>query len=380
VTTPPSKGLVVELYLIYFGLAQSFVAILFCFAVITLTFVSSNSFESSSSASMCREITVKVKSTMQATQQTFTLDIKKINRVNISNRESEFQSKTYVPIEECGFVLEKTPTSQTLDAIHHKYLRNEPQSVWMPYSYAGDWTRNGFTITNQMKRTSEKKTDTPQVFFEFVNDAELKSVSEEDMNTIFNWLKSNTQKRIAIKSAIKIKIMFYQKLYSTTLNSIKEMNDKNNDNAKQIADLLKQIAILTTEIAALKVQEAELDRQEAAKSALMSANIDDIDSITIKITALKEQIRLEELSLNDLKPTDVTQLTQELNSAILKIHLPTTSPESFLEEYAIGRGNNAQITKEAYASCVPRMEKFEACKLIMRSTGNLKKKLRRSFF
>jgi hypothetical protein len=25
VTTPPSKGLVVELYLIYFGLAQSFV-------------------------------------------------------------------------------------------------------------------------------------------------------------------------------------------------------------------------------------------------------------------------------------------------------------------------------------------------------------------
>jgi hypothetical protein len=26
VTTPPSKGLVVELYLIYFGLAQSFVA------------------------------------------------------------------------------------------------------------------------------------------------------------------------------------------------------------------------------------------------------------------------------------------------------------------------------------------------------------------
>jgi hypothetical protein len=27
VTTPPSKGLVVELYLIYFGLAQSFVVL-----------------------------------------------------------------------------------------------------------------------------------------------------------------------------------------------------------------------------------------------------------------------------------------------------------------------------------------------------------------
>jgi hypothetical protein len=30
VTTPPSKGLVVELYLIYFGLAQSFVVDLGC--------------------------------------------------------------------------------------------------------------------------------------------------------------------------------------------------------------------------------------------------------------------------------------------------------------------------------------------------------------
>jgi hypothetical protein len=46
VTTPPSKGLVVELYLIYFGLAQSFVAeiaemeaketsaILYCFSIL----------------------------------------------------------------------------------------------------------------------------------------------------------------------------------------------------------------------------------------------------------------------------------------------------------------------------------------------------------
>jgi hypothetical protein len=32
VTTPPSKGLVVELYLIYFGLAQYFVDVEFGFA------------------------------------------------------------------------------------------------------------------------------------------------------------------------------------------------------------------------------------------------------------------------------------------------------------------------------------------------------------
>jgi hypothetical protein len=35
VTTPPSKGLVVELYLIYFGLAQSFVDGYFMSSVVT---------------------------------------------------------------------------------------------------------------------------------------------------------------------------------------------------------------------------------------------------------------------------------------------------------------------------------------------------------
>jgi 3-ketoacyl-CoA synthase len=45
VTTPPSKGLVVELYLIYFGLAQSFVDLLFCHLQINLSTLDPSHFE-----------------------------------------------------------------------------------------------------------------------------------------------------------------------------------------------------------------------------------------------------------------------------------------------------------------------------------------------
>merc|ERR1712032_961306 len=82
--------------------------------------------------------------------------------------------------------------SKVLDATHHQYLRNEPDSVWMPYSYTGDWSRNGYVITNQMKRTSASKTIRPLVSFEFVNDFDLMSITSDDMNKFLTNLRYNS--------------------------------------------------------------------------------------------------------------------------------------------------------------------------------------------
>merc|ERR1712160_98522 len=106
---------------------------------ISLAFVASNE--------MCRNAEVKVTSSIQKTAQTFTVDVKKI------------WSKI------------------AMGTIHDKYLRNEPESVWLPYSYTGEWTRNGYVISTQLSRTSDSKTETPLVNFEFVNDVDLMSIS-----------------------------------------------------------------------------------------------------------------------------------------------------------------------------------------------------------
>ena len=355
------------------------IAILFL-TIISLTFVSTNLLESLSSESMCREITVKVYSSIQPISQTFTLDVKKIRLINISDRESEFTSKNFVPLEEVGFVLEKTETSKTLNPIQHRYLRNEPTSAWMPYSYSGDWSRNGYVISNQMKRTSTSKTETPLVSFEFVNDKDLMSVSEEDMISILNWLKMNSEKRKTIKTQIKGKINVYQNAYFETMNTIANMKKTNNDNKAEIAKLKIRINVLITEITNIEKEEDKLDIEEAQKSAIMNTNNDDIDIIISKLTVLKLQLTKEEASLNDLKPTDTTLLQQELKSALLNIKLPQFPPQKFLEEYSIGKGNNAGTVKNAYENCVPEMSKFEKCKFALLFTGSLKKKLRRSFF
>lgn len=313
-------------------------------------------------------------------EETNVREIKAKNKIAIfSERESEFKSKTFIPIEEVGLVLEKTATSKNLNAKHNLYLRNEIKTAWLPYSYTGDWSRNGYVISNQMKRTSSSKTDTPLVSFEFVNDKEIMSVSDADMNNILNWLKMNSEKRQTIKSEIKGKIMSYQNAYFESLTSIKEMNKTNNDSKAEIYKLRTRITVLITIIKGLEKEEEKLDVEEAAKSAIMNTNNEDIDRIIAKISILKKQIKKEDNSLNDLKPTDTKLLEQELKSALIKIQLPQFAPEKFLEEFSISKGKNSQTVKNTYKYCVPDITKFENCRRDLMDTLGLKK-LRRSFF
>merc|ERR1711934_753595 len=117
-------------------------------------------------------------------------------------------------------------SSKVLDQIHHKYLRNEPESVWLPYSFAGDWSRNGFVISTQMVRTSTSKSDKPLVAFEFVNDFDLNSISTSDMNAFLVNLRGNAEKRKIIKQVVKNSILKAADSYSTSSQSLDAMKKK----------------------------------------------------------------------------------------------------------------------------------------------------------
>lgn len=179
-----------------------------------------------SSTEMCRSTDVKVYSSMNPVAQSFTLDVKNLRGVEFETNEAEFKSVELIPLEQVGFVLEKKASSKVLDAIHHKYLRNEPEQVWLPYSFAGDWSRNGFVISTQMVRTATSKTDKPLVAFEFVNDFDLNSISSSDMNAFLVNLRGNAEKRKIIKQVVKNSILKAADSYSTSSEALKKMKKK----------------------------------------------------------------------------------------------------------------------------------------------------------
>lgn len=341
-------------------------------ALISLSFVASNE--------MCRNVEIKVYSSIQPISQSFNLDVKKIKGIDFKVDASEFRANNLVPIEQVGFVLEKTVSSKVLDVIQHKYLRNEPESVWMPYSYAGDWSRNGFVITNQMKRTSASKTEQPLVSFEFVTDFDLKSVTSDDMDKFLNNLKFNSDKRKAIKTTVKNSIMTSHDSYTSNSKAFKEMKEKNVDARTQISKLKKSLQTTIVDINTLHQEEKSLEHIESVKSASLSSVNESIDDIIGKLTVLNAQLKKEELELKEIKPTDVKQLQTWLSAALLNVQYPQKSPERFLEEYSNATTNKYTIIKDNYDLCNTSSDLLEKCGNANMKSSQTKRKLRRSFF
>jgi hypothetical protein len=284
---------------------------------------------------MCRSLEVKVYSSLQPISQTFNLDVKKVRGVEFKTDENEFRANNFIPLEQVGFVLEKTASSKVLDTIQHKYLRNEPNSVWLPYAYTGDWTRNGYVLTNQMKRTSTSKEEFPLVSFEFVNDFDLASISTDDMDKVLTNLRYNSEKRKTIKTIVKNNVMKLQNTYLANSEAYKKMKTQNQDSRAQIAEIKIKLSATITEINTLITQEKTLQHEIAVKSASLSNTNDKIDDIIAKLKVLILQLKTEEKELNNLKTTDITQLQGTLKAALLNVQYPMKAPEKFLEEYII---------------------------------------------
>jgi predicted nucleic acid-binding Zn-ribbon protein len=340
-------------------------------AVISLTFVASNQ--------MCRQTEIKVYSSIQPVAQSFTLDVKKIKGIEFQVSENEFKGANLVPLEQVGFVLEKTASSKVLDAVHHQYLRNEPDSVWMPYAYTGDWTRNGYVITNQMKRTSASKTVRPLVSFEFVNDFDLMSITSDDMNKFLTNLRYNSEKRKLIKQTVKNAILAAADSYTTSTDALKKMKKDNKNTKQEITEYKAKLTTTVTEITTLTTKITTLETTEATKSAELQVINDKIDDIIAQLAILNKQLKKEEKDLLATRPTDISQIQSNLNVQLKAMQYPQRAPERFLEEYSIAAGNGAEIVQANYRDCLPQENKVMPC-----STANMKsskvKKLRRSFF
>jgi len=341
-------------------------------AVISLAFVTSNN--------MCRQTEIKVFSSIQPVSQSFNLDVKKIKGIEFMVSENEFKGASLVPLEQVGFVLEKTASSKVLDATHHQYLRNEPESVWMPYSYTGDWSRNGYVITNQMKRTSASKTVRPLVSFEFVNDFDLMSVTSDDMNKFLTSLRYNSEKRKIIKQTVKNAIMRAADSFATNTEALTKMKANNKNTKEQITSYKAILQTTVTEITTLTTKITTLESTEATKSAELSKINDQIDDILAQLAVLKTQLKKEEKDLNATKPTDVSQLQSSLAQQLNAIMYPQLTPERFLEEYALAPGQGFEIVTKNYNECKPLASKVNNCFFANSKSSRVQKKLRRSFF
>ena len=341
-------------------------------AIISLSFVASSE--------MCRSLEVKLYSSMQPISQQFTIDVKKIRGIDFKLNESQFTDADLLPIEQCGFVLEKTETSRVLDKIHHEYMRNEPESVWLPYSYTGDWSRSGYVIQTQLKRTADSKVKTPLVAFEFVNDFDLKSITSSDMDKFLSNLKFNSEKRKIIKRIVKQNVLKAQDNFSTNSKSKAKLVANNNSAKAEIITLKAELSKTIMEITVLTSTIKSMEQQESVKSAALSNINDEIDDIISKLVILNATLKKEEASLQATKPTDISQLQIALREALNLVTYPQNAPERFLEEYSIRHQDKFKIIQDNYRECVKDAQKIDKCWSANSMSSRVHRKLRRGFF
>jgi hypothetical protein len=348
--------------------------------IILILAVALCAFVSANSSGLCRTAEVRVYSSLQKQAQVFNLDVKKVRKITMAVNEKEFRAQNYIPIEQAGLMLEKTPSSMTLDPIHHKYLRNEDKFVWLPYAYAGEWSRNAYTITTQMKRTAESKTEYPLVSFEFVNDPDIDSISGKDMDDLLANIKSNTQNRITTKSIVKSNINKFQDQLLANTNALNKMSKDNQSNQDQIAELKKTLALTISEIEALNAKEKTLQLEISVKSASLQTVNEQISVLNVNLALLVAQLKEEQAQLNAFKPADLTQLQNSLKLHLAGVQFPQTAPGRFLEEYSLCVAKKAKIVQDNYSNCNMNEANLTACGTVVRQGSQIKKKLRRKFF
>ncbi len=344
-------------------------------AIVCCTLVSVKSEE------MCRNLEVRVTSSLQPNAQTFTIDVKKLRFVKIEINDKEYRAQNLVPHEQAGLVLEKTPSSNTLDPIHHKYLRNEPTFAWLPYSYASDWSLNGFKISSQLKRTSESKTEYPLITFEFANDQEISNISAEDMDKLATNLRANTSRRHLIKTTLKANINKAQDAFVLKTKIFKETSEKNTNSATQLVELRRQLAVTITEITTLVTQEAALEKSLALEASALDQTNEQLNILNNKLKLLVDSLKLEESNLNAIRPTDLSALQKTLAINLTGVQYPQTKPAQFLDEFGIATEKKRTIVSENYTNCNQKAELLVKCQSFVTSSSSLaKKKLRRNFF
>jgi len=327
---------------------------------------------------------VKIKSNIQPKQQSFLLDAKAIKLSSRKERSLDFNEKEFVEPNELGLYLGKTLDSENIDAVHHRYIRNEKNRAWIPYAYCGEWkgmfNPNGTSIiTNQLKRSSVSKTETPLITIEFQYDKDWEIISEKELNLIVSWLNENSQKRRNIKTALKNTIKQAETNYTNAKNLLDQTKNKklNNEKAtreteqkiKQGDDNLKQLQDLLT-----KAQE------ELAKAQGAVFDSDKIQqALNNQLILLGKQINREKIAKTQIIVPSPQTINLEIQNLQNIIALPDVAPGRFRDEFDL---MDVQSIKDAYNTCNRDMNSIDACKANLdqyRSSKVTRRYMRRLF-
>jgi len=325
---------------------------------------------------MCRNVDIIVNSSIQEKKQTFGFDVKNIRNIHFGQNKDQFdKSATLIPLNQVGLLLNKKESTGPIDETHLKYLRNEKEQAWIPYSYVESWTRNGFVLSAQMSRTSTSTTEKPMVNFEFVNEEKLGNVSNEDMQTFLARISDNTNKRQVVKKNLKNSILKAQNGYL----SAKDLYDKTKKDNKilkqKIADLEAELKKVITKITNIDSVISKLNQDVAVKRGLKS---DAEGTLNTKTNALKntteELIELEK-ELANFKPESTKSLEQRRDQYLIEMSFPKNQPKAFKAEFAISQ-NDQKTVEESYEICNNKAENADKCLKKTAGISFLRRRLR----
>ena len=306
---------------------------------------------------------------------------------SLKERNLQIKDKEFVEADELGLFLGKTPNSETLDPIHHKYLRNEKNRVWLPYAYASEWkgafNPNGTSvITNQFKRTSVDKKQSPLITIEFQYDKDWEIISSSELNQIVAWLNENTNKRNNIKTLLKLKIKQASLNYTQSKKQLDETKVKKTTTENSVKINLKAVSDTENIIKGLlaELEKAQNELAINAKNVFESERLQ--QAYRNQNENLKKQIQREKIAKSQIVVPDSRAISMEIATIKALILLPQSPPESFKSDYSISFAVDS--ANNAYSNCAVGAElDVDACKTSLEQFGiakkNAKKLLRRFF-
>jgi hypothetical protein len=334
---------------------------------------------------MIQVFDVQISSSMQKKPQTFLMDAKAIKLSSLKERNLKIKDNEFVEPNELGLLMGKTPMSDKLDDIHHKYLRNEKNRVWLPYSYAGEWKAifnpNGTSIiANQLKRTSTSKKETPLITLQFSYDKDWEIISQSELNQIVSWLNENTNKRKNTKTLLKIKIKQAAYNYTIGKKHLEEAKAGGVEKSKRIQNEELSIKKVETDMNALTkdLEKALIDIANAAR--LVSASEKITQGLTNINENLAKQIQREKIAKSQVKVPNSDGIKMEIATIRKIINLPSQTPLSFKDEFSLSLND---AVEKAYGACISSDERVDECKSSLENYGlekNRAKKLLRRFF
>lgn len=334
---------------------------------------------------MIQVFDIKISSSMQKIPQTFLMDAKAIKLSSLKERDLKYKEKEFVEPNELGLYLGKTPQSSKLDSVHHKYLRNEKNRAWLPYSYAGEWkgvfNPNGTSIiTTQLKRTSNSKKETPLITMQFQYDKDWEIISHNELNQIVHWLNENTNKRQNTKTLLKIKIKQAAQNYTMSKKELEIAKAGKVQKGQQIQNSQNNLKKVKVDITNLEkeLQKAQTELAKASQKVSDSEKLS--QSLNNENENLAKQIQRQKIAKSQVRVPNANAIKMEIATIKALIALPSQAPLAFKNEFSL---SSSDAVDKAYRSCISAEEQINDCKLNLQSYGIEKgraKKLLRRFF